>query len=184
MNRSMTRALPFPTHRLCRVGISLLSVGTMKELRRLAVHPTRFVSSRIRTSVGIRFCSCCGDASTECQDVVQPVSSRSGLFGGEASPPIFPGNPLVPMPRSSTPSRPSCPVCLWHVGAAPLRLTRWAREISFVSWLYSAASTLAVYASCRPHRRRRKTRLQVLTRLSCAGFALRTSPESVPAGFR
>lgn len=108
MNRPMTRALPFPTHRLCRVGISLLSVGTMKELRRLAVHPARFVSSRVRTSVSIRFCSFCGDASTECQDVVQPVSSHSGLLGGEASPPIFPGNPLVPMLRSSTPTRPSC----------------------------------------------------------------------------
>jgi len=55
----------------------------MKELRLLTVHPVRFVSSRVRTSVDIGFRSSGGDASLGCRDVGQPGSSHSGMCGGE-----------------------------------------------------------------------------------------------------
>lgn len=83
MNRSMIQALLFPTCRLCRVGISLRSNGTLEELGLLAVHPSCFVSSQVRTSGDIGFRSSSGDASAECRDVGQPSSSHSGVLGGE-----------------------------------------------------------------------------------------------------
>ena len=83
MNRSMIQALLFPTCRLCRVGISLRSISTIEELRLLAVHPGCFVSSQVRTSVGIGVRSSSGDASAGCQDVGQPHHPNPAVFRGE-----------------------------------------------------------------------------------------------------
>jgi hypothetical protein len=99
----------------------------------------------------------------------------------------FPGCPNVPLPCSWTPVGPNAP----HLdGARVLSPLTKARRLQHecISRLDHTASVLAVYASCRPLGRRRKTRFRWVVSLSgwdcithwatAGSFGLSASPPS------
>ena len=145
----MTPTPPFPTRRLCRVGISLLSSGTMKELRLLDIYLVPLDShSRADTSVDSACSLAVASESPRLhQDVGKPVASMSGMLAEEkSSSPIFPGNPHVPTPCSSTPVPPS------RLALAPCRfcppshdsegLGRLCTFRGSITWPWHSLSTL------------------------------------------
>jgi hypothetical protein len=74
---------------------------------------------------------------------------------------VFHGLPVETLPCSRTPPNPSRLTRWRRVGLAPaIKKARTLSELGF-SGLNSTASFLAVYASCRPLRRRCKTRFSV-----------------------
>lgn len=120
------------------------------------------------------------------QDVVQPVASVSGILSEELpSSPMFPGNPCASARLQR--SRPSLRArSLRHVGAAPTAPNMRASAFTKLSGFNRPASTLAVYASCRPRGRRCKTRFGVATTLSPSGLPACACPHAdrSPAGFQ
>lgn len=78
---------------------------------------------------------------------------------------MFPGNPLSPMPSSSTPAQQKCQA-FRHPCTVPLNAEEkdLAQSAAF-SRFNDSALVPAVYASCRPHGRRRKTRFGVVASL-------------------
>ena len=124
---------PFPTHGLCRVGISPLSCGTMKELRLLGFLPGPLDSrSRLDTSAGS---ACSLAAASEPlrlhRDVVKPVASMSGILRRSSR--ALPSSQgtllcLCPAlrPRSRLRARPS-----GRLGVVPLIRTR--RTLDYVT---------------------------------------------------
>ena len=90
-----------------------------------------------------------------------------GLDGDTLSPPKddvgshkFPENPVVPLPCSRTPAEPWCLAFTAPRCCPPTRERRGPQRPRVISELYHTASALAVYASCRHHWRRRKTRFR------------------------
>jgi len=71
----------------------------------------------------------------------------------------FPGCPDVPLPCSWTPVGPNAPHRSGALVLSPLTKARRLQH-ECISRLDHTASVLAVYASCRPLGRRRKTRFR------------------------
>ena len=95
-----------------------------------------------------------------------PVFGPQGTCGS----PKFPENPIVPMPCSRTPAEPRCLAFPAPRGCPPTTVRRGPQRPREISELYHTASALAVYASCRHLRRRRKTRFRGVANLSRVGF--------------
>lgn len=96
-DNSVTPTPPFPTHRLCRVGISLLSTGTMKELRLLGSHLEPLDSHSLpNTSADSVYSLAVVSESPHLRlDVVKPVASIIRyIIGGKAE--------LSHLPRESS----------------------------------------------------------------------------------
>jgi hypothetical protein len=72
-------------------------------------------------------------------------------------PPRFPENPVMPLPCSQIPAGPRRLACLRRCGAAPANSTAKAPATNILSRLNPTALALAIYASCRPRGRLRKT---------------------------
>jgi len=104
-------------------------VGTIEELRLLDFHLGPLVFGlRPDTSVdSVYSLAFASESPRQRRDVSKPVASISGMLAEEkASYPIFPGNPLVPMPCSATPTRhPPLAIARWlfrpltHAGRGP-----------------------------------------------------------------
>ena len=99
----------------------------------------------------------------------------------------FPGCPHVPLPCSWTPVGPNAPHLYGALVLSPLTKARRLQH-ECISRLDHTASVLAVYASCRPLGRRRKTRFRWVVSLSgwdcithwatAGSFGLSASPPS------
>ena len=85
-----------------------------------------------------------------------PVFGPQGTCGS----PKFPENPIVPLPCSRTPAEPWCLAFAAPRCCPPTRERGGPQRPRVISELYYTASALAVYASCRHHWRRRKTRFR------------------------
>jgi hypothetical protein len=75
-------------------------------------------------------------------------------------PPRFPENPAMLLPCSQIPAGPRRLANLRRFGAAPVNSTTKAPATNILSRLNHTALAFAVYASCRPFGRRRKTRFR------------------------
>jgi hypothetical protein len=100
-----------------------------------------------------------------------PRPARLGVVGrfhpapavGPKGPTALPSSqrtPFVPLPCSQTPAEPWCLAFTAPWCCPPIIGTRRASATLLLSELYHTASALAVYASCRHHWRRRKTRFR------------------------
>lgn len=100
-----------------------------------------------------------------------PVRHPSGINRRPRSgSPVFPLNPLpvchVLRPRRNLRAKP-----FWRFGVALPYLNRKSFHYAVISGFYSMASTLAVYASCRRHRRLRNTHFRLAATLGRVTFS-------------
>ena len=77
-------------------------------------------------------------------------------------PPRFPENPTMPSPCSQIPARPRRLALNGAPVLPPITPTSRTPATYTISGLNHTASAFTVYASCRPHGRRRKTRFRVV----------------------
>ncbi len=175
MNDSVSPVAPFPTHRLCRVGISLLSSHLRsprwRAYRYYEATKTSYASSRQTYSFVCRYFSKTasfahggGQSPPPCPDVVQPVSSPSPAHFSKRRRwiSLVPWQPSCAFALLSDPGRPNTARPSYrHIGVVYLLLTQQTPTISHFSGLYHTASALAVYASCPPLGELRNTRFRL-----------------------
>lgn len=181
-DRSVIPTPPFPTHGLCRVGISPLSTGTIEELRLLVFRlgPLDF-HSRADTSVDPAYSLAAASESPRLRrDVVKPVASVSGILRRRSRAlPSSQGTLMCLCPDL----RPRSGLRAWPITAhrccPPCHETVDPRRFCHFSGLNRTALALAVYASCRPRGRRRKTRLRAARLALTAGRVALPFPRGI-----
>jgi hypothetical protein len=144
---------PLPYSQASLGWVSLLSNGTMRELRlpgsrlvRLAPYNTFFVLHRF---VSLLQAHCSNGADAAMPGVGFTGSPLPGPFkeGGPGSP-RFPGHPCMYLPCSRTPDGLPCQTILAFPYCPMIPNTK-APSIILISRLNHTAFTSAVYASCR-----------------------------------
>ena len=148
------------------VSVRLLSGGTMELLRRPRAHPALCLSGIAPRALGLtpHLRSPGGEVRHPGARVLftGPTPLRS-LVPRTRGPPKFPANPscICPAlrPRSGLHAR-----RLRRFGVVPAQPDGEDPGETLISWLNHTAFALAVYASCRPHGRLRKTRFRRFAR--------------------
>ena len=165
---------PLPYSQAPSGCVRLLSIGTMRQLRLpCSSCVTPFVTLPRNTSVDFQLSLVrAGEIATRSPGCCLPVSPSVPAFGPKDAfgSPKFPANPscICPAlrPRPGLHAR-----RLRRFGFAPVSKTTKAPTTTALSELNPTAFALAVYASCRPLGRRRKTRFRWLANLSGWAFS-------------
>ena len=142
----------------------------MKELRRPASCLVRLACRWRRDTSAGPGCSLAAASEPPRQrlGVGKPVAPASGNFGGEARTSHVHREPFWSYAVLSDPGRAFAPCPLRRIRVALFLLNQKAPAICHFSRLDHTALALAVYASCRPLERLRKTRFR-LAGLPCPG---------------